>query len=280
MIHKLLKLIPPHQTYCEPFGGAAALLFAKPPSPVEVYNDVDSGLVNLFRVLRDPEKFEQFYYRVCLTLYSREEYYYCLNTWQQCEDDVEKAYRFFVVARMSFGGHFGHSWGFEITKSARGMVQVCSRWLAAIEDLPYIHARLMQVQIENRDFRELIPIYDTPDTLFYCDPPYVPDTRRDGWYKHEVSLEDHQELVELLLKVKGKALLSGYRHKVYEPLEKAGWQRLEVKTACSVVGRTRYTGILGKGAALRKQPRVECIWVSPNAAGSSLFTLGGDIGAC
>lgn len=90
MVKHLLNFVPPHYIYVEPFGGAAWLLFAKPPSPVEVYNDIDSGLVNFYRVLRDPEKFKEFYRLVSLTPYSREEFYYCMSTWKECENDVEK----------------------------------------------------------------------------------------------------------------------------------------------------------------------------------------------
>lgn len=72
MANNLLKLMPPHKHYAEPFGGSAALLFAKPRCVgVETYNDVDDGLVNFFRVLRDPNKFGLFYHRSVMTLFSR-----------------------------------------------------------------------------------------------------------------------------------------------------------------------------------------------------------------
>jgi DNA adenine methylase len=265
MVAKLLKLIPPHRTYVEVFGGAAALLFAKEPSPVEVYNDIDSNLVNLFRVLRDEEKFQKFYRLVSLTPYSREEYLLCKHTFKDCQDDVERAYRFFVAARMAFSGCAGCSagWSHDVTASARGMAEACSKWLSAIEKLPEFHARIMRVQIEHNDFRKIIPAYDTPETFFYCDPPYVPDVRRlKQAYHHEMTLDDHKDLVNLLLQIKGKAMLSGYRHEVYEPLEKAGWKRIDFPTACHAVGRTRYTKILGEGSALRMQPRVESVWIN------------------
>jgi DNA adenine methylase len=79
-----------------------------------------------------------------------------------------------------------------------------------------------------------------------------------------MTLDDHRELVEMLLAIKGKAMLSGYRHEVYEPLEQAGWQRIDYETACYAAARTRGTGILGDGAARAKQPRVESVWLSPN----------------
>jgi len=267
MVAKLLKLIPPHKIYVEVFGGGASLLFAKKPSPVEVYNDIDSGVVNFFRVLRDEEKFQKFYEKVCLTPYSREEYYYCVDTWEQCDDEVERAYRWFIVARMSFSGCFGGGWSFSVTASSRGMSGRCSAWLGVVEGLPAIHERFMRVQIEHRDFKELIPLYDTKDTLFYLDPPYVHATRSGGRYNYECSDKDHEDLVEILLNIKGKAMLSGYANDIYVKLEEAGWARYDFETVCHAAGRTRQTGILGKGAAKERCRRVESVWMSPNCFG-------------
>ena len=241
MLRRLLPLIPMHETYVEVFGGGAALLFAKEISPLEVYNDIDSGLVTFFRVLRDPEKFARFYHLAAFTLYSREEYYYCRETWADVEDEVEKAYRWFVVARMSFGGHFAHSWGFNLT----GHSPSSGAWANTLRLLPEIHQRFSQVQVENRDFRKIIETYDLPDTFFYLDPPYVLETRRSGGYAHEMSIDDHKALVDILLRIKGKAMLSGYAHEVYAPLESAGWHRKDFPTVCHAVGRTRQSGLMG-----------------------------------
>jgi len=265
MVTKLLSLVPPHKIYVEVFGGGASLLFGKTPSPVEVYNDLDSGLVNFFRVLRDPEMFAKFHSLVSLTPYSREEYNLCRASWEECDDEIIRAYRWFVVARMSFGGHFAHSWGNVVTTSCRGMASTCSQWLSTIDMLPLIHERLMRVQIENADFRNILTRYDTPDALIYCDPPYVPDTRRDGRYKHEMSLQDHSELVEILLKVKAMVILSGYRHSIHTQLEQAGWERKDYETSCHAAARTRASGILGNGSGKRMQPRVESVWINPQA---------------
>lgn len=263
-VKKLLPLLPPHHIYCEVFGGGAALLFAKEPSPVEVYNDIDGDLVNFFRVLRDPEKFQQFLLKVQLTPYSREEFNFCRETYRDCTDPVERAYRWYIVARQCFSGDVRSSaWAYSVRASDRGMSSHTNKYLAAIERLPEFHMRVMRVQIEHDDFRKVIARYDTSDTLFYLDPPYVPETRKGGTYKHEMSLEDHADLVQQILRVRGMVILSGYRHAVYEPLERAGWGRRDYETACYVSGRTRKTNILGAGAAKAKQPRVESVWISP-----------------
>lgn len=265
-VKKLLSLIPPHRVYCEVFGGGAALLFAKKPSLVEVYNDIDSDLVNFFRVLRDPEKFQQFYRKIQLTPYSREEFDFCRDTYRDCTDPVERAYRWYVVARQCFAGDFQDnkpSWGYCITTSHRGMAAECSKYLSVIDRLPEFHARVMRVQIEHDDFRRVIPRYDTPETLFYLDPPYVTETRRSGGYTHELTLDDHRDLVNLLLGIRGMAILSGYWHEVYKPLEQAGWKRLDYETASHAAGRVRNSGLQGKDSARTKVPRVESVWLSP-----------------
>lgn len=264
MIKKLLPLIPEHHIYVEVFGGAASLLFAKKPSNVEVYNDIDQDLVHFFRVLRDEEKFHQFAKKANLTLYSRAEYTFCHNTWQDAEDEVERAYRWWVVARQSFAGQFGSSWGYSVTESRCGMSKDVSGFLSAVELLPQAHNRIRRVQIECDDFRKVISTYDTPKTFFYLDPPYLPATRQAGGYQYEMDRNDHYELVELCLQAKGNILLSGYASEIYEPLEAAGWQRRDFQTVCHAAGHTRGTGILGEGSARRMQPRTETVWISVN----------------
>ncbi len=264
MVKKLLPLITKHHTYVEVFGGGASLLFAKPPSPVEVYNDLDGGLVNLFRVLRDPDQFEQLHFLASMTPYAREEYNFCRETWQECNDPVTRAYRFFVVARMSFSGAFAQSFSSVITASNRGMAGTVSKWLSTIDGLPEVHARLMRVQIERQDFRTIIERYDSPATLFYCDPPYISTTRKGGKYNHEMSEQDHENLVGSLLKIQGKAIVSGYAHPIYNPFTENGWRRKDFATACYAVGRTKATRVQGEGAALSKHSRIETVWISGN----------------
>lgn len=256
MVAKILPFFPEHHIYVEPFGGGASLLMAKEPSAVEVYNDLDEGLVNLFRVLRDVRKFKRFIHRCIFTPYARMEWKNARETWADCKDDVEKAYRWFVMTRMSFAG-LQHSWGRSITTSHRGMGEAPSSWISIIDMLPEIHRRLMRVQVECKDAKHILKDYDTPETLFYCDPPYIPETRREGRYQHEMSMADHQELVEVLLNLRGRVILSGYAHPVYEPLERAGWERKDWETYCIVNGRTKAT----KGLDKEQFKRKESVWI-------------------
>jgi len=263
MTKKLIPLVPKHRIYVEVFGGGASLLLAKEPSLVEVYNDLDAGLVNLFRVLRDPALFAEFRRHVQLTPYSRGEFYRYRELWragQAPADPVENAVAFFVLARQNFGGRFGNSWGVTVTQSSRGMASTVSAWLSAIDLLPEVAERFLRVQIECLDWRRLLPIYDTAETFFYLDPPYLPSTRKGGQYTHELSESDHEDLVDALLALKGKALISGYANPLYTKLEAAGWRRRDFATVCHAAPRTRASGLRGSGSLTANAPRTETVW--------------------
>lgn len=176
MVGKLLPLFPTHNTYVEAFGGGGSLLISKEPSPVEVYNDLDSDLVNFFQVLRDPKLFPDFYNRAWLSPYSREEFEYCRDHMNDNPDPVERARRYFVTARFSFSGVIGNSFSFSVTASSSGMIQKANSYRNVLCILPLITERLSRVEIEQRDFRWILKTYDTEHTFFYLDPPYVPST--------------------------------------------------------------------------------------------------------
>lgn len=269
MVGKLIPLLPErhtYHTYVEPFAGGCSLLFAKTPSPVEIVNDIDSGLVNFYRVLRHPRKSEQLCRLVALTPYSREEYNRYRRTWSLAKSDVIRAYRWYTVARMSFSGRFGAGWAMEIHNPDCRMASSVLRWVSGVEMLPSIHERICSVQVEHSDWRAILAQYDTPHTLFYCDPPYIPSTRRGGKYAHELTEDDHRELVDRLLCVQGKVVLSGYAHSIYAPLEEAGWERRDFSTVCHAAGKTRKSRLCGEGAILKYQKRTESVWLSPGAS--------------
>jgi len=131
------------------------------------------------------------------------------------------------------------------------MGECVSRWLSTVDRLPEIAERLLRVQIEHNDWRIVLKTYDGPDTLFYLDPPYVPETRSAGKYTHELTLSDHSELVERMLALKGKVILSGYSHPIYEPL--IDWKRYDIETVCHA----------SKAISKHRSPRIETIWVKP-----------------
>ena len=208
----LLPLLPDCLHYCEPFAGSGAVLMNRNPSPVETYNDIDGEVVNFFRVLRENKN--ELIEKLSLTPFSREEFGLAC----QLDPDltpVERARRFYVRARQVRTGlaqmaSIGR-WANCKNTSRSGMSGVVSRWLGGIEQLDFIAERFLRVQIENRPANELIKLYDSEETLFYCDPPYIHETRGDKKaYGYEMTDEMHKQLAEVLNSVKGKVALSNY----------------------------------------------------------------------
>jgi DNA adenine methylase len=217
----LLPLLPQTQHYCEPFGGSAAVLINREPSPVETYNDLDSEVVNFFRVLRDQK--EALIEQIGLTPFSREEFEQAINEPAEGLSDLERARRFYILARQVRTGLAQKAstgrWAHCLLTSRAGMAGAVSRWLGAVEDLSLIAQRLLRVQIEHAPAIEVIERYDSPETLFYCDPPYPHDSRGDSnAYAHEMTDEQHRELARILHTVQGKVALSSYDSKLMDEL--------------------------------------------------------------
>lgn len=222
MVQKLVDLIPKHEVYFEVFGGGGALLFAKQPSRVEVYNDVDSRLVNFFRVIRDPETFAEFYRQISLIPNSREEFEDARARARGKKGDmIEKAVDMYILTRQSFSGNM-RCWKF-INSNDWGHHQ----WINSIEDLPRAVKRLMRVSIEHISFEKLLPHADFEEAFVYLDPPYLRQTRKSKYeYKHEMSDEQHRTLLRTIKKMKSKIMLSGYHSELYDG-ELTDWRTLE-----------------------------------------------------
>lgn len=209
----LLPLLPSNCThYCEPFAGSAAVLLNRRPSPVETYNDMDGEVANFFRVLRDNG--DELLRAVTLTPFSREEFAIACKL-DDSLSALERARRFYVRARQVRTGLAQTAsvgrWANCMNTSRNGMSGVVSRWFGAVEALPQIAERLLRVQIENRPAIDVIKLYDSKETLFYCDPPYVHVTRGDSnAYGHEMTNDQHTELAEVLNHVRGKVAISNY----------------------------------------------------------------------
>ncbi|MBS1791582.1 MAG: DNA adenine methylase [Acidobacteria bacterium] len=225
----LLPLLPEATHYCEPFGGSAAVLINRLPSPVETYNDIDGEVVNFFRVLREQK--EALTEAIGLTPFSRAEFEAAINQPTKDLSELERARRFYIRARQVRTGLAQKAssgrWAHCLLTSRAGMAGAVSRWLGAVEDLPFIAQRLLRVQIENAPAIEIINRYDSEETLFYCDPPYAHDSRGDiNAYAYEMSNEQHRELSEVLHSVKGKVVLSGYHCELMNELY-GNWRRIE-----------------------------------------------------
>jgi DNA adenine methylase len=237
--------------YVEPFGGSGAILFAKEPSPIEVYNDLYSDLVTLYRVLRNPKAYKEFIRFIENSPYSRELFYESKEALSNKKlSNVERAGHFYILVRQSFSNLRTH-WS-AVGKYAKTQAQP---YRNTIDRLPEVHARLRNVHIEHKDEIDCIKHYASPKSLIYCDPPYVLGTRvSPETYKHEFTDEQHEKLIETLLTVPGHKILSGYESPIYEPLLQAGWT-LETKRFCCYSALRKAEG--------KRNYRIECLYCSP-----------------
>ena len=223
MANEIIRHFPQHVNYLEPCGGGAGVLLRKPRAKLETYNDLDNDVVNFFRVLRD--HLEELIRKIRLTPWARAEYEQNIDG-----DEIERARRFFARSWMSIGG-WPSGWrcstAYESRPTpARDMVN---------NELEQVANRLIGVQIENRDWREVVERYDSPTTLIYIDPPYLKDTRVNfGKYTFEWSDSDHAEAAELLRGVKSHVVLSGYQSPLYAEIYEAhGWRRVDFEVRSS-----------------------------------------------
>jgi DNA adenine methylase len=245
----LLPLLPQTTHFCDVYGGSAAVLINRPPALVETYNDIDSELVNFFSVLREQK--DQLIENIGLTPFSREELFLACQPLTLEITKLERARRFYVRARQVRTGLAQTAsvgrWAHCVLTSRAGMAGAVSRWLGSIEDLSLIAQRLLRVQIENAPALEVIARFDSSETLFYCDPPYVHDTRGDSKaYGFEMTDNDHRTLATALHQVQGKVALSGYQGELYDSLYKDWF----ITTAPS------------KQAHSVKQDRTEVLWTN------------------
>lgn len=179
-----------YKRYVEVFGGAGWVLFGlENKGQIEIYNDKNSNLVNLFRCMKYHS--EELQRELTLILNSREQFY-CFKEQLKCSGltDIQRAARFYVLIKHSYGSNV------EYFTSGRQIKTTI---------FPQIAQRLSKVTIENRDYRNIITAYDKADTLFYLDPPYYGSERM---YDECFSNADHEELKNMLVSVKGKFILS------------------------------------------------------------------------
>jgi DNA adenine methylase len=249
---KILAFFPPHRVYVEPFGGGASVLIRKPRSYAEVYNDLAGEVVNVFRVLRDPATAVRLRELLHLTPFGRDEF---LAAYQYTDDSIEQARRAIARAFMGFGSasfNAKHGTGFRSNSKRSGTTPALD-WMNYPDQVPAFVERLRGVVIENRDALLLMPVHDSPATLFYVDPPYPGCVRAEGAitgvrqrYVHELTDDDHRALARSLHALEGMVVLSGRGCALYDVELYPDWERHEFKH-------------LDDGA----RSRTEVLWLNP-----------------
>ena len=260
----VMQFFPPHRIYTEAFGGAAGVMLQKPRSHGEIYNDLDGDIVTFFRCLQSPELRDRLVQACTFTPYARHEFDLA---WQPSEDPVERARRVCIRSQMGFGsaGATKGSTGFRIDTMRRYSTAQMD-WAAYPPVLLDVAERFQAVLIENRPAVDVMQQHDSDETLHFVDPPYVHSTRAlrnaKGCYRHEMSDDDHVELLDVLARLQGMVVLSGYETELYADAL-PGWQAHTTQARISA----------GRGTALR----TEVVWLNPNcqqalaSADSGLF---------
>jgi len=236
----IIDFFPDHLNYLEPCFGAGSVLFQKPRSRLETVNDLDGDVTNFFRVLRDQRG--ELIKRIELTPWARLEYEESLTP---CQNEMERARRFWARCWMSINGTGEGGSGFRVTTEAKWDPTFKPGEASYLYD---VSDRWMGVQIETRDALEFIKNYDNEDTLIYFDPPYLPQTRtKAGQYRIEQNRQFHINAASVLLSAAGFVIVSGYASPLYADLYEAhGWQRHDVEAQTNSGGK-----------------RIESLWLSP-----------------
>jgi len=243
--------------YVEPyFGGGSVLLAMDQEGISEVVNDLNRDLTGFWEVLQGHTSFQQFLRLVDAIPFSQPEYdLAAVNSIMSADgygEMIHRAATFFVRCRQSLSGRMNGFAGITRNRTRRGMNEQVSAWLNCIEGLPAVHERLKRVLILNQDALDVIRKQDGPRTLFYLDPPYLHETRATtGEYQHEMTWQQHEDLLSTIASIKGRFLLSGYPSQRYLKWQKAfGWKCHEMKINNHAAG--------GK----TKRIMTECVWTN------------------
>jgi len=245
----LLKVIPRHICYVEVFGGGGYLLLNKKRSRVEVYNDINGDVVNLFRVLRDNG--DELIRRLKYTPYSRrlvEE----IRTKTEFSDDIERAWAYFILLNQTFNAR-GRMGGFAYAR----VKNHANMFKKLVDNLARVVERLRGVVIECLDWKECMERYESENTFAYLDPSYPPETRVDKKvYEFELSREEHIKLRDYIRNSPAKILLSTYPSEIYEELANEGWHKLEIKVS-------KWSRVLRKDHSGNTKSRaIEVLWMN------------------
>lgn len=275
---RIIELMPPRDgdrpwhLYREPFaGGLAVLLQLDPEGLSEAVNDVDRELANFWRVLSKPESFEIFRRRVeCVPVSqwewdeTKEKVQNSVSTMTlDIGGSIDRAVAFFILARQSRQGLM-KNFATPTVRLRRGMNENVSAWLTAVDGLPDVHSRLRRIEVRNLDGVRFINNYDDEAAVFYCDPTYMHETRSaKNSYRHEMTTEQHADLLQKLRNIKGRFLLSGYSCPLYETFEnECGWRRVEFEIDNKAAAVSKKKKDSGKTGDCKKRKMIECVWMN------------------
>lgn len=209
------------------FAGSMCVSINYSGKVIKTANEINSDITNFFEVLRDHEP--ELIRLLLLTPCSMQEYNNC---WENSEDKIEQARRFYVRVRQSFFGlgaqRRNKGWHMAKTQLNVACGETVSKWNNALEKLHEVAEVIRSnFQITNYDYLDCIDKIDFPKAFFYCDPPYPEETRASkNDYKFEFTTENHIQLSDKLHNIQGLAMISSYNSELYNELYK-DWRKVE-----------------------------------------------------
>ena len=213
LARRFQQCFPPHRVYIDVFGGSAAMIARQEPRAGEVYNDLDTDVYNVFATVKDSAGYNEVLRLLEATSNDREQYKTCKQVLADTnEPDARRAWAFLTCGTIGFSAHPAIANGWtrnEIQRRDLLNLPAKMRWW---------HERLRNVRLENRPWQEVVERYDSHDTFFFCDPPYLAQVLRSGgdqYYQHRMNADAHVELIERLRTIKGYAFICGYNHPLY-----------------------------------------------------------------
>jgi len=257
---RIRPYLPPHTTWVDVFGGSGVCTLARPRSEVEIYNEINPLAANFWRIVKsNPLQLQS---RLRQIVPTTEAFYATVNT--EYDDPIESAAMFYVRQRLSYNGET-----FRTVNPCCGIVngehkrQKIAAYHSKIEKIPLYSQRMRDVVISNQCFSSLLTKYDSPTTLHYNDPPYNKDMRSSGTsaYDPELTDEQHEQMLKMLLQLKGYVVLSGYdfnfKYNIPNTLYRdylSSWYSVHIPLISAAAQWTQNKGI---------KYREECIWINP-----------------
>lgn len=255
-LDKILPLLPYEDTWVDAFGGSGVVTLNRRPSKLDVFNDRHSGISAFFQACQlNPQELIT---RITLLPHSRELFAWCKANVENAQlDIITRGAMWYYIVRSSFSGkckYFG--------RSLKASGNLYSTLVSSLDLLPDIIYRFQKVQIENLGWKEIFKDYDSPNTVFYLDPPYY----GANVYEYNMTKEDHYAFCANIFSLRGFVALSGYSNPAYDQFDWDAKHEFEIRNSCVAQAFNENNNLEGHEANLdRNTTRKECLWIKEAA---------------
>lgn len=255
-VKHIIPLLPIRDSFIDVCGGSATVLLARDESELEVFNDRFSGVTDFYRVIQNPKLREEFCERIQPFIHSREMFLWCKLTWQNDDDIVSRAAKWYYHVLTSFGSQ-GRNFG----RSTSGTNVIAQKLSNRIPLIDKAAKRMTKVLVENQDMFQLLTDFDDENAVFYVDPPYVGTGSEQ--YDCLLKREDHFRLCKTIMDMKGFVALSGYENDIYDSDEFSWTERHDwtVNITTRAMAFTKENNLLGLEDQMQRQSQKEVLWI-------------------